>query len=94
MPDPAETLEQALVAALRANDDAAAHTIATALHERGFDLDALNVALAAHPQLEEPLWALLHAVIPLSRRAQKRRAIRAAEERDWGDWEDGKRGKP
>jgi hypothetical protein len=86
-----QSLEQQLIAALLAGDEAAAHALATALHQRGFDLEALNVALAAQPQLEEPLWALLNQVIPLSRREKKRRAIRAAEERDWGDWEAGKR---
>jgi hypothetical protein len=48
-------------------------------------------ALAAYPHLEEQLYAVLQEVIPLSRRAAKRRAIRAAEERDWGEWGEGKR---
>lgn len=93
MTDPAQTLEQQLIAALHTGDDATAHRLATALHQRGFELTALNEALAAHPELEEALWNLLNAVIPLSRREKKRRAIRAAEERDWGDWQDGKREK-
>lgn len=88
---PEQSLEQQLIAALLAGDAAQAQTLATAIHARGFDMDVLNAALAEHPQLEEALWALLNTVIPLSRREKKRRAIRAAEERDWGDWAEGKR---
>jgi hypothetical protein len=84
-------LEYQLVDALLAKDDEAARQIATLLHERGFDATTIDAALKEYPQLEEPLWAVLTAVIPLARRAAKRRAIRAAEERDWGDWQDGRR---
>ncbi|MGQ9481734.1 hypothetical protein [Chloroflexus sp.] len=85
------TLEEALIAALAAGDRARAIEIATELHARGIDVQAIEAALAAQPQLEEQLWATLNEVIPISRRALKRRAIRAAEERDWGDWEEGRR---
>ncbi len=84
------SLEVQLVAALQAGDATTARALATALHERGFDLAALTKALEAQPHLEESLWDLMSDVIPVSRRAKKRRAVRAAEERDWGDWEEGK----
>ncbi len=84
-------LEFQLVAALLADDQAQARELARELHARGFAVATLNAALAAHPELEAPLFAVLQAVVPLSRRAAKRRAIRAAEERDWGDWPEGKR---
>jgi hypothetical protein len=84
-------LEYQLVDALLADDREGARRIAAALHERGFDAATIDAALAEYPQLEEPLWAVLSEVIPLARRAAKRRAIRAAEERDWGDWEEGRR---
>jgi hypothetical protein len=51
----------------------------------------IGEALKEYPHLEEPLWELLNEVTPIPRRAAKRRAIRAAEERDWGDWEAGKK---
>lgn len=85
------TLEEALIAALAAGDRARAIEIATELYALGIDVQAIEAALAAQPQLEEQLWATLNEVIPISRRALKRRAIRAAEERDWGDWEEGRR---
>lgn len=85
------TLEEALIAALAAGDRARAIKIATELHARGIDVQAIEAALAAQSQLEEQLWATLNEVIPISRRALKRRAIRAAEERDWGNWEEGRR---
>lgn len=91
MSDSSAPLEVQLVAALLAGDDASARQIAAALHERGFAIAALEQALAPHPHLEEALWNVMNAVIPISRREQKRRAIRAAEERDWGDWNEGKR---
>jgi hypothetical protein len=84
-------LEYQLVDALLAEDREEARRIAAALHERGFDAATIDAALAEYPQLEEPLWAVMSEVIPLSRRAARRRAIRAAEERDWGDWEEGRR---
>lgn len=85
------TLEEALIAALAAGDRSRAIEIATELHARGIDVQAIEAALAAQPQLEEQLWATLNEVIPISRRTLKRRAIRAAEERDWGSWEEGRR---
>jgi hypothetical protein len=84
-------LEYQLVDALLADDHEEARRIAAALHERGFDAATMDAALAEHPHLEEPLWAVLSEVIPLARRAAKRRAIRAAEDRDWGDWKEGRR---
>ena len=61
----------------------------------------LNWLLAQAHLIEKPipwlydkntaLWAVMSEVIPLSRRAARRRAIRAAEERDWADWEEGRR---
>ena len=84
-------LEYQLVDALLAEDQASARQIAADLHARGFEYAAIQAALEEYPQLEEPLWEVMRAVVPLSRRAQKRRAIRAAEERDWGGWEEGKR---
>jgi anti-sigma factor RsiW len=89
--EPEPTLEARLVDALLADDDAAARAIAAQLHTRGFDAAAIDAALHDHPELQEPLFAVLQAVIPLSRRAARRRAIRAAEERDWGDWEEGRK---
>ncbi|MCX7859846.1 MAG: hypothetical protein N2385_07135 [Chloroflexus sp.] len=85
------TLEEELIAALAAGDRARAKVIAAELHAHGLNAAAIEAALAAQPQLEEQLWATLNEVIPISRRALKRRAIRAAEERDWGDWEEGRR---
>lgn len=85
------SLEEQLVAALQAGDAEEARRLARLLHERGFDATAIQQALAADPRLEEQLYAVLQEVMPLSRRAAKRRAIRAAEERDWGDWREGKR---
>ncbi|MCX7792559.1 MAG: hypothetical protein N2378_18135 [Chloroflexaceae bacterium] len=85
------SLEEQLVAALLAGDTDEARRLARLLHARGFDATVMQRALAAHPQLEEQLYAVLQEVIPLSRRAARRRAIRAAEERDWGDWREGKR---
>ncbi|MEI7768832.1 MAG: hypothetical protein WCI67_02530 [Chloroflexales bacterium] len=82
-----------LVDALLAGDREAARRIAAELHQRGFDYAMIGEALKEHPHLEEPLWELLHEVTPIPRRAAKRRAIRAAEERDWGDWEAGKKKK-
>jgi hypothetical protein len=84
-------LEFQLVDALLADDAEAARQIAVRLHERGFDAVTIDAALAEYPQLEEPLWAVLSEVIPVSRRAARRRAIRAAEKRDWGDWKEGQR---
>ncbi|NTU79552.1 MAG: hypothetical protein HGA45_09140 [Chloroflexales bacterium] len=84
-------LEFQLVDALLAGDQAEAQRIARQIHERGFDIVTINEALKEYPHLEEPLYAVLQEVIPLSRRAARRRAIRAAEERDWGDWPEGKR---
>lgn len=84
-------LEFDLVDALLANDLAQARAIAQRLHQRGIDYTTIQAALAAHPHLEDQLWDVLREVIPLARRAAKRRAIRAAEERDWGDWEAGKK---
>lgn len=85
------SLEQQLIAALLVDDQTEAHRLAHLLHARGFDAVAMDEALTAHPQLEEQLYSVLQEVVPLARRAAKRRAIRAAEERDWGDWTDGKR---
>jgi DNA polymerase III delta subunit len=84
-------LEYQLVDALLANDAAAAQAIAAQLHARGFDAVTIDAAIQEYPQLEEQLYAVLQSVIPLSRRAARRRAIRAAEERDWGDWPEGKK---
>lgn len=81
-----------LVDALLAGDREGARQIAAALQQRGIDYASIGEALKEYPQLEEPLWDLLREVTPLSRRAARRRAIRAAEERDWGDWEAGKKG--
>jgi hypothetical protein len=86
-----QPLEFQLVDALLAEDQAEARRIARQLHERGFDAATISEALRAHPHLEAALYAVLQEVIPLSRRAAKRRAIRAAEERDWGEWPEGKR---
>ena len=86
-------LEVQLVDALLADDTELAKQLAEQLHARGLDAAAIDAALQAHPQLQEPLLAVLQAVIPISRRAARRRAIRAAEERDWGDWEEGRRTK-
>lgn len=80
-----------LVDALLAGDHTSARQIASELHQRGIDYATISVALSEYPHLEQPLWDLLQEVIPLSRRAAKRRAIRAAEERDWGDWKAGKK---
>ncbi|MGQ9928491.1 MAG: hypothetical protein ACUVS4_16695 [Chloroflexaceae bacterium] len=85
------SLEEQLVVALLAGDTEKARQTARLLHERGFDATAIQPVLAAHPYLEEQLYAVLQEVIPLSRRAAKRRAIRSAEERDWGHWREGKR---
>lgn len=84
-------LEAELIAALAANDETRAAELARSLHEQGYDGNALLAALAEQPQLEERLWATLDAVIPLARRVRKRRAIQAAEERDWAGWDEGKR---
>ena len=84
-------LEFQLVDALLADDQVAAQRLARELHASGFAVATLNEALQAHPELEAPFYAVLQAVIPLSRRAAKRRAIRTAEERDWGAWPEGKR---
>lgn len=84
-------LEYQLVDALLAEDQEEARRVAAALHARGFEYATIQAALEEYPQLEEPLWEVMRAVTPISRRALKRRAIRAAEERDWGDWEEGKR---
>ncbi|NJN15946.1 MAG: hypothetical protein HC822_06480 [Oscillochloris sp.] len=84
-------LEYELVDALLAEDNERAREIAQVLHARGFDAATIDLALQEYPQLEESLWAVLDAVIPVARRARKRRAIRAAEERDWGQWQAGKR---
>lgn len=84
-------LEYQLVDALLADDQEAARAIAAQLHARGFEAATIDEALREYPQLEEQLYAVLQEVIPLSRRAAKRRAIRAAEERDWGDWAEGKK---
>ncbi len=89
--EPELPLEVELVAALLADDQEAARDIARRLHARGFDMATIDEALKAHPHLEQPLYAVLQEVIPLSRRAAKRRAIRAAEERDWGEWPEGKK---
>lgn len=89
--DPNLPLEYQLVDALLADDQEAAREIAAQLHARGFDAATMEAALAEYPQLQEPLFAVLQSVIPLSRRAARRRAIRAAEERDWGDWDEGRR---
>ncbi len=84
-------LEEELIAALASGDRARAITLATELHNRGLDVAAIETALARQPHLEEQLWETLKQVIPISRRALKRRAIRAAEERDWGTWKEGRR---
>jgi len=84
-------LEEELIAALASGDHARAIALATELHNRGLDIAAIETALARQPHLEEQLWETLKQVIPISRRALKRRAIRAAEERDWGTWEEGRR---
>jgi len=88
---PSPSLEEQLVAALLVENLEEARRLARLLHARGFDAAVMQKALAAHPHLEEPLYAVLQEVIPLSRRAARRRAIRAAEERDWGEWQEGKR---
>lgn len=84
-------LEYQLIDALLADDHEQARAIAAELHARGFDYTTIEIALEEYPQLEEPLWEVLNEVIPLARRVKKRRAIKAAEDRDWGDWERGKR---
>ncbi|HMQ33430.1 MAG TPA: hypothetical protein PKD53_22045 [Chloroflexaceae bacterium] len=89
--EPDHPLERRLVEALLADRQDEARQIARQLHARGFDMAAIDEALKAHPHLEQPLYAVLQEVIPLSRRAARRRAIRAAEERDWGDWPEGKK---
>jgi hypothetical protein len=83
--------EAELIAALAAGDTEQAAELARLLHEQGYDGEALLAALAAQPQLETQLWATLDAVIPVARRVRKRRAIQAAEARDWGDWQEGQR---
>ncbi len=85
------TPEEELIAALANSDKERAKTIARELHARGLDMSAIEAALATQPHLEEQLWAIFNDVIPISRRALKRRAIRAAEERDWGNWQEGRR---
>jgi DNA polymerase III delta subunit len=80
-----------LVDALLAGDRESARKIAAELHQRGFDYATIGEALKEYPHLEEPLWELLQEVTPIPRRVAKRRAIRAAEERDWGDWKEGKK---
>ncbi len=89
-----DPLEQQLVDALLSDRQEDAREIARQLHARGFSMTAIDEALKAHPHLEQPLYAVLQEVIPLARRAAKRRAIRAAEERDWGDWPEGKKHTP
>lgn len=84
-------LEFQLVDALLANDVDEARAIATRLHAQGLDAATIDEALRQFPHLEEQLYAVLQEVIPLSRRAARRRAIRAAEERDWGNWPEGKK---
>ncbi len=85
------SLEQQLIAALRDGQTAEAHRIGAMLYERGFEPAAIEAALSAYPELEAQLADLLRQVVPRSRRAAKRRAIRNAEQRDWGDWQEGKR---
>ncbi|MEF3273902.1 MAG: hypothetical protein K6356_05800 [Chloroflexus sp.] len=85
------TLEEELIAALASGDQARAKSLASELYARGLDMAVIEQLLAAQPQLEEQLWGILHEIIPISRRALKRRAIRAAEERDWGNWKEGRR---
>lgn len=89
--DASTSLELQLVAALLADDQETARQLARQIHERGFDMATFGEALKTHPHLEQPLYLVLQEVIPLSRRAARRRAIRAAEERDWGDWPEGKK---
>jgi hypothetical protein len=89
--DSTTPLEEQLIAALLADDQKGARQIAGQIHARGFEMSRIEEALTRYPHLEQPLYAVLQEVIPLSRRAAKRRAIRAAEERDWGDWSEGKR---
>lgn len=84
-------LELQLVDALLADDHERARRIAGQLYGRGFDMAVIEEALRASPQLEQQLYAVLYEVVPLARRAAKRRAIRAAEERDWAGWSEGKR---
>lgn len=86
-----DALEAQLVAALLAGDQAQARSIASQLHARGFEAAAIDAALKQHPELEAQLYAVLQEVIPLSRRAARRRAIRAAEERDWSEWPEGRK---
>ncbi|NNJ12595.1 hypothetical protein EKD04_019910 [Chloroflexales bacterium ZM16-3] len=83
--------EFGLVDALLAGDRDAARRIAADLHQRGIDYAMVDEAIKQNPHLEESLWELLREVAPLPRRVAKRRAIRAAEDRDWGDWEAGKK---
>lgn len=85
------SLETQLVAALQAGDRDGARAIATQLHARGFEAAQIDAALRQHPELEEQLFAVLQEVLPIPRRAARRRAIRAAEARDWGDWPEGRK---
>lgn len=89
--DKTAPLEEQLVAALLDGDQDEARRIAGQIHARGFEMSLIEEALTRYPHLEQPLYAVLQEVIPLSRRAARRRAIRAAEDRDWGDWAEGKR---
>lgn len=84
-------LETQLIMALVDEDQDEAHRIAALLQARGVDMTLIASLIEDHPDQETALYAVLNDVIPLSRRAAKRRAIRAAEERDWGDWHDGRR---
>ncbi|MCU0493159.1 MAG: hypothetical protein MUD01_16360 [Chloroflexaceae bacterium] len=72
-------LEYLLVLELVRERPERADLIAAHLHQRGFAWDAFSGLLAAMPGLEEPLYDVLNRVVPLARRAAKRRAKRKAD---------------
>ncbi|NJM05427.1 hypothetical protein HC891_03245 [Candidatus Gracilibacteria bacterium] len=75
-------LEYLLLSYLSTGDQQVAERIAGHLHQRGFDYAVIEDQIATIPALEQAMVDVMQKVVPLARRAARRRAIRAAERKE------------
>jgi hypothetical protein len=75
-------LEYLLLTYLSPGEQQRATLVARHLHQRGFDYDVIASELSMAPVLELAVVDVMQKVIPLSRRAARRRAVREADRKE------------
>jgi hypothetical protein len=75
-------LEYVLLSYLSSGAQHEAALVGTYLHQRGFDYAVIENQLRMWPALEQAVVDVMKQVVPLSRRAARRRAIREAERKE------------